>query len=446
MEILSPVFARITKVDEATRTVTGRATQECVDRDNEVFDYATSKPNFMKWSAEVHAETGGKSLGNVRSMHGNTSAGILTDINFDDHEKAIDVSAHIVDDQEWKKVLTGCYSGFSIGGKYTKKWPDIMGGKMVNRYTAMPAEISIVDRPCVPTAKFFTVHKADGSRSQVPFAASLMLPMEGSVMDDAPAGLGLLVKVPASTLLKGGDQERDPGGRFAGGTASDHADSAMDHAQNARELAHHDYNGVASKQDSVKLTDRAQRATIRAAKTGDAEDHHKAQVAHMQAMRSWHQQGDSEMAGLHEKAVSDHGSAQIAMHAGKSDSGDLAKDARSGGTGTSVSAKEGVQNAVDANGEGQGSPADLIKVVNGKDAPAMQATGAAIAATQNAITSADSQAHETAAQMHAAAAQAHYNAGNTELAQTHVSAAHAHLRNGDANAANAQDATGATIQ
>ncbi len=166
---MKPIFARITKVDESTRTVSGRATQEMIDRDSEVFDYGSSKPFFQKWSASVFADTSGKSLGNVRAMHGSVAAGILTNIDFDDHEKAIDVTAHITDDQEWKKVVTGTYSGFSIGGKYTKKWPDVISGVMVNRYTADPAEISIVDRPCVPAAKFFTIHKADGSTRTVAF-------------------------------------------------------------------------------------------------------------------------------------------------------------------------------------------------------------------------------------------------------------------------------------
>ena len=76
---MTPIFARIYKVDEETRTVTGRAAQEVVDRDNELFDYTSSKPEFMKWSAEVHADSGGQSLGNVRSMHGNVAAGKLTD-------------------------------------------------------------------------------------------------------------------------------------------------------------------------------------------------------------------------------------------------------------------------------------------------------------------------------------------------------------------------------
>lgn len=179
---MHPIFARITKVDEQTRTVTGRAAQEVVDRDNELFDYATSKPEFMKWSAEVSADTDGKSLGNVRSMHGNVAAGKLTDIDFNDVEKAIDVSAKIVDDNEWKKCLEGVHTGFSIGGRYAKKWAEPINGRMVTRYTAVPSEISIVDRPCIPTAKFFSIHKRDGSIVEKAFVTSqFSLDADGTV-------------------------------------------------------------------------------------------------------------------------------------------------------------------------------------------------------------------------------------------------------------------------
>lgn len=160
---MNPIYATIYKVDERTREVSGRATQEVVDRDDEVMDYASSKPEFMRWSAEVFKDTGGRSHGNVRSMHGNTAAGKLTDIQFLDAERAIDVTAKIVDDNEWQKICEGVYGGFSIGGRYARKWAQPIDGKMVQHFTAVPSEISIVDRPSCPTAKFFSVHKRDGS-------------------------------------------------------------------------------------------------------------------------------------------------------------------------------------------------------------------------------------------------------------------------------------------
>jgi hypothetical protein len=187
---MQPIYARIYKVDEATRTVTGRAAQEVVDRDNEMFDYQSSKPEFMKWSAECSADTNGKSLGNVRSMHGNIAAGKLTNIEFLDEERAIDVSAKIVDNNEWEKVLEGVHTGFSIGGRYAKKWAEPIGGKMITRYTAVPSEISIVDRPCIPTAKFFSIHKRDGSVVRKAFAVQPVVEFVGGKVQMIKGGPG----------------------------------------------------------------------------------------------------------------------------------------------------------------------------------------------------------------------------------------------------------------
>jgi hypothetical protein len=165
------IFARITKVDEERRLVYGRATEEVVDRADEIFDYKSSKPLFQKWSAECFEDSQGKSFGNVRAMHGPTAAGKLTEIDFHDDLKVIDVVSKVVDDNEWNKVLEGVYTGYSIGGGYAKRWDDIVDGKKVTRYTADPCEISLVDRPCVPTAKFFDIAKADGTTQKVMFKA-----------------------------------------------------------------------------------------------------------------------------------------------------------------------------------------------------------------------------------------------------------------------------------
>lgn len=162
----------LTKIDEKRRLVTGRVTEEIPDASGEVMDFSSSRPNFEAWSAQVHKDSGGKSFGNVRAMHSAVAAGKLNAIHFNDHDKAIDVEAKIVDDQEWRKVLDGVYTGFSIGGKYAKRWNDIVDGKPVTKFTAAPNEISLVDRPCCPTAKFFDVLKTDGTLAKVAFKYS----------------------------------------------------------------------------------------------------------------------------------------------------------------------------------------------------------------------------------------------------------------------------------
>src|SRR5258708_24854668 len=90
-------------------------------------------------------------------MHVNSAVGKLVAIEFDDALKQISVGAHIVDDTAWQKCAEGVYTGFSIGGQYVKAWKD----GDYTRFTANPAEISVVDNPCVPGAPFTAV-KADG--------------------------------------------------------------------------------------------------------------------------------------------------------------------------------------------------------------------------------------------------------------------------------------------
>lgn len=162
------VFVPLTKVDEEKRLVYGRITQEVLDKSGEVMDYESSKPNFQKWSNEIHEASNGLSKGNVRVMHGLSVAGKLTEIDFDDEDRAIDVCAKIVDDAEWNKVTEGCYTGFSVGGSYGKRWTDKLGEDKVKKFTAVPNEVSLVDNPCVPSATFSLV-KADGAEEAVAF-------------------------------------------------------------------------------------------------------------------------------------------------------------------------------------------------------------------------------------------------------------------------------------
>ena len=102
----------------------------------------------------------GKSRGNLRAMHGAVAAGKITALAFNDDAKQIEICAKVVDDAEWRKVEEGVYTGFSQGGTYARRWTDEDGR---TRYTAAPSEISLVDLPCLPQARFEMI-KADGSR------------------------------------------------------------------------------------------------------------------------------------------------------------------------------------------------------------------------------------------------------------------------------------------
>jgi hypothetical protein len=161
-------FIPLYKVDEEQRLVYGRATQEVLDKSREVMDYDTSKPYFQAWSTDFASRSGGLSKGNLRVMHQLTVAGKLTDIEFLDDAKAIDVVAKVVDDDAWEKVKEGCFTGFSVGGTYVKRWADVVNGDTVQRYTAKPHELSLVDDPCVPTAGF-SYFKVGGNVEEVHF-------------------------------------------------------------------------------------------------------------------------------------------------------------------------------------------------------------------------------------------------------------------------------------
>jgi hypothetical protein len=154
------LFIPITKVDARQRLVYGIATAECEDRTGEICDYASTKPLYEKWSAEIAQSSGGKSRGNLRAMHGSVAAGKITALAFNDDAKQIEICAKVVDDAEWRKVEEGVYTGFSQGGAYARRWTDSDGR---TRYTAQPSEISLVDLPCLPQAHFEMIKK-DGSR------------------------------------------------------------------------------------------------------------------------------------------------------------------------------------------------------------------------------------------------------------------------------------------
>ena len=196
----------ITKVDAARRLVYGVATAEVADRTGEVCDYASTKPMYEKWSEAIANSTGGKSLGNLRAMHGAVAAGKVTALTFNDAAKQIEICAKVVDDAEWGKVEEGVYTGFSQGGTYARRWTDADG---VLRYTANPHEISLVDLPCLAEARFEMV-KADGSHEWRRFQAQLDTSdvMKVALGADCPAikvsGGADLTKV-ADTLAKAVD-------------------------------------------------------------------------------------------------------------------------------------------------------------------------------------------------------------------------------------------------
>jgi hypothetical protein len=156
------IFIPLTKVDEEKRLVYGLAATETPDKSDEIFDYESSKPYVKSWTEFFQKATEGKSAGNIRVQHTPTRlAGHAEDVIMNDDSKTIEIAAKVTDDVEWNHVLQGDFTGFSIGGKYIKKWKDPDNSKY-KRYTADISEVSLVDSPCNQEC-VFEIQKADGS-------------------------------------------------------------------------------------------------------------------------------------------------------------------------------------------------------------------------------------------------------------------------------------------
>lgn len=152
------MFFRLTKFDSIEGIFEAIATAEVEDKTGETCHYETTKPYYEKWSSEIEKASNGKSLGNIRAMHGNIAAGKVTALTFDDVQKVIRITGKIVDKAEKEKMAEGVYTGVSQGGDYVNKWKE----NGINYYTADPCEISLVDNPCLGIATF-EYTKADGT-------------------------------------------------------------------------------------------------------------------------------------------------------------------------------------------------------------------------------------------------------------------------------------------
>ena len=149
--VRSVAFVQLEKFDATTNEFAGTMVSETPDESGEIFDYATSKPEVKKWTEAAKKRSHGKSLGNVREMHGLKAAGKLTEVTYDDTAKKIRVKGLVVDAETRLKIAEGVLTGLSIGGKYVKTWADPENPQHL-RYTAGLNELSFVDSPCVEDA------------------------------------------------------------------------------------------------------------------------------------------------------------------------------------------------------------------------------------------------------------------------------------------------------
>jgi hypothetical protein len=114
------LFIPITKVDVEKRLVYGTVAEEIPDKAGEIMDYESARPEFETWSAEIVKASDGKSLGNLRAMHGQVAAGKLQSLTFDDSAKKIVCCGKVVDDTEWKKSPRRCLHRLFDGRKISE--------------------------------------------------------------------------------------------------------------------------------------------------------------------------------------------------------------------------------------------------------------------------------------------------------------------------------------
>ena len=151
------------KVDSEKRIVSGFATLDNLDKQNDIVTPEASKSAFSKFR------------GNIREMHQPKAIGKMVsfkeDKYFDPETKkfysGIYVSAYISKGAQdtWEKVLDGTLSGFSIGGKMNK-WDDAYDEKMDSTVRIIKdydlTELSLVDSPANQFANILSVQKVNG--------------------------------------------------------------------------------------------------------------------------------------------------------------------------------------------------------------------------------------------------------------------------------------------
>lgn len=138
-------LSKTEELDDGTLKVWGYASADTEDSDGETITADAMKaalPGYMKWGA-------------VREMHQAKAAGTAIEAEVQDDGKTW-FGAHIVDSEAVKKVKTGVYKGFSIGGKVTER--DELNKAIIKGLNLI--EVSLVDRPANPDA-VLTMYKAE---------------------------------------------------------------------------------------------------------------------------------------------------------------------------------------------------------------------------------------------------------------------------------------------
>jgi hypothetical protein len=156
----------IGKIDQERRIVSGFATLDNIDKQNDIVTTEASLEAFKKFR------------GNLREMHGPNAVGKVVsfkeDRYFEPQSKkfynGVYVSAYVSKGAQdtWEKVLDGTLTGFSIGGNITKS-DDTFDEKLdksvriIKEYELF--ELSLVDNPANQFANVISIEKVDGKNT-----------------------------------------------------------------------------------------------------------------------------------------------------------------------------------------------------------------------------------------------------------------------------------------
>jgi hypothetical protein len=151
------------KVDKERRIVSGFASLDNVDKQDDIVTAEASMAAFAKFR------------GNIREMHQPLAVGKMVSFKEDKYfdpeskkfYKGVFVSAYVSKGAQdtWEKVLDGTLTGFSIGGRMNK-WDDAYDEKsdtqirVIKEYDLV--ELSLVDSPANQFANIVSVEKVDG--------------------------------------------------------------------------------------------------------------------------------------------------------------------------------------------------------------------------------------------------------------------------------------------
>lgn len=155
------LFGKFTKIDRERRLVTGVATADNIDKEDDKTNFRGSIEAFEEWP------------GNVREMHAPIAVGNLVNFNtvkvedkgrvYDGLETTVYVSKGA--QNTWEKVLDGTLKGFSIGGdiveavmEYDSKVDKSF--RHIKKYRLH--ELSLVDNPANQAALISSIIKMEG--------------------------------------------------------------------------------------------------------------------------------------------------------------------------------------------------------------------------------------------------------------------------------------------